>query len=106
MVKKLKRQTGKNPKGIPPQSPGLRASRYPGATSLMNHNPERVAPPPSAANTGRNPVGVVNDYCELPRVAPGAQPWAERRNPVGIEEGAEPPVTNTSPRPIHSDRPA
>src|SRR5882724_3729562 len=33
----------------------------------------------------RNPVGVGNSLVVLPRVARGSQPWALRRNPVGIE---------------------
>src|SRR6266850_63595 len=33
----------------------------------------------------RNPVGVGNSLVLLPRVARGSQPWALRRNPVGIE---------------------
>jgi len=32
-----------NPKGIPQQSPGLRAASYPGKTPPKNHNPEWVA---------------------------------------------------------------
>jgi acyl-[acyl-carrier-protein]-phospholipid O-acyltransferase/long-chain-fatty-acid--[acyl-carrier-protein] ligase len=35
-----------NPKGIPPQSPGLRGTSYPGIEALETHNPERVAPEP------------------------------------------------------------
>jgi FADH2 O2-dependent halogenase len=34
----------KNPKGIPPQSPGLRGTSYPGVKASDIYNPERVAP--------------------------------------------------------------
>jgi hypothetical protein len=33
-----------NPEGIPPQSPGLRGTSYPGFEAAEFHNPERVAP--------------------------------------------------------------
>src|SRR5215468_4061464 len=33
-----------NPEGIPPQSPGLRGTSYPGNMAANVHNPERVAP--------------------------------------------------------------
>jgi len=35
-----------NPEGIPPQSPGLRGTSYPGTEASKFHNPERVAPDP------------------------------------------------------------
>ena len=86
-----------NPKGIPQQSPGLRraaperseggGTRYPGETGFRNHNPEGVATQlDSLSGTGRNPVGVVDNVMERPRVAYrfAGQPWAEGRNPVGI----------------------
>ena len=77
-----------NPKGIPQQSPGLRAPSYPGKPPPIHHNPERVAAKHEydAKNGNRhNPVGVEDDLRTSPRVAPSSQPWAELHNHVGIE---------------------
>src|SRR6266705_3351607 len=41
-------------------------------------------PTATAAQRGRNPVGVVKHRVSLPRVARPSQPWALLRNPFGI----------------------
>ena len=72
-----------NPNGIPSSSPGLRAARYPGSRFRDGHNPNGVAscvPRPSAAT----PLGLMGILHRVPRVARASQPWALRRNPVGI----------------------
>jgi len=88
--KALINRRSENPKGIPQQSPGLRAPSYPGKTPPKNHNPERVAAPhehqhDAKNGSRRNPVGVDESLSDLPRVARCSQPWAELHNPVGIE---------------------
>ncbi len=46
--------------------------------------PQRGCGMDSRVTEGRNPVGVDVDIASLPRVARSSQPWALRRNPVGI----------------------
>jgi len=80
------------PKGIPQQSPGLRAASYPWKTHPTHHNPERVAASHERQHAatnghGHNPFRVDDNLRTLPRVAPLSQPWAELHNPVGIETG-------------------
>ena len=53
-----------NPEGIPPQSPGLRGTSYPGTEASKVHNPERVAPTPrpsspNAKDEHRQMVGLL-----------------------------------------------
>src|SRR6266853_260599 len=43
-----------------------------------------LRPPATAAQPGRNPVGVVKHRRRLPRVARPSQPWALLQNPFGI----------------------
>src|SRR6266404_2831157 len=43
-----------------------------------------LRPTATAAQPGRNPVGVVKHRSPLPRVARPSQPWALLRNPFGI----------------------
>ena len=48
--------------------------------------PQRGCVTPRADDDGRNPVGVDGMGGTIPRVAPQtAQPWAVRRNPLGIQ---------------------
>jgi len=105
-VNEMWRPPTQNPKGIPQQSPGLRAASYPGKTPPINHNPERVAAPHEHKHDAKNPCRHnpfrVDDDCRtLPRGnqnnrytvrfanAPLSQPWASLRNSVGIEEYQE-----------------
>ena len=46
---------GKNPKGIPQQSPGLRGTSYPGIIYPIDDNPERVAAHGSGSATRPQP---------------------------------------------------
>src|SRR6266851_5562886 len=46
-----------------------------------------LRPTATAAQRGRNPVGVVKHRPPLPRVARPSQPWALLRNPFGILSG-------------------
>ena len=74
-----------NPKGIPPQSPGLRAASYPGETVRISVNPNGVA----AVDGQRmpQPRWGWGSRRSLPRVARGSQPWAGGHNPFGIGKG-------------------
>ena len=72
-----------NPKGIPSQSPGLRAASYPGETVPMRPQPQRgcdhrVVP------QATTPLGLRPFRPPLPRVARASQPWALGHNPFGI----------------------
>jgi len=49
-------QQEKNPEGIPPQSPGLRGTSYPGVEASNIHNPERVAPLPPTSSRKTEPL--------------------------------------------------
>ena len=72
-----------NPKGIPSSSPGLRAGRYPGSRSREGHNPNGVASC-VARQSVATPLGLMGILHRIPKVARASQPWALRRNPVGI----------------------
>ena len=107
----------RNPKGIAPQSPGLRGAApersdgggtsYPGNPSAQGPTPtglrldpehifRAIRPVVCAEMSGRNPVGVVRLFGQLPRGnwnkllvgrsawARASQPWALGWNPVGI----------------------
>src|SRR2546430_1908258 len=80
----------KNPTGIPSQSPGLRAARYPGSTSLKDPNPERVAPRPNAANTNpklrRSDMFIDQPAQEVPSPVGAACPPCFRRQLNGRAE--------------------
>jgi len=47
---------------------------------------------------GRNPVGVVPFHVFSPRVSRSSQPWALRRNPVGIGDGKRTDSVRCYPR--------
>ena len=70
------------------------AKRRREARATLGLSAERGQPQPGCVGPrtsvrGRNPVGVVTVWGMIPRVAPQtAQPWAERRNPVGIQNRA------------------
>jgi hypothetical protein len=78
-----------NPKGIASSSPGLRGTSYPGSSFRKQFQPQRGCGLPvfcrGASESSRNPVGVVIFFGRFPRVARSSQPWASRRNPVGIQ---------------------
>ena len=76
-----------NPKGIPSSSPGLRVARYPGSRFRTGHNPNGVASC-VARPTVATPLGLKGILPRVPRVACASQPWALRRNPVGILQRA------------------
>src|SRR6266446_1226133 len=56
-----------NPEGILQQSPGLRATSYPGSTESRRTNSNGVAC--VGAERGHNPVGVETRFARYPRVA-------------------------------------
>ncbi len=62
---------------------GVRVKSEPTARKILqNQEPTLYA----SGTMGRNPVGVGYRGQCLPRVAPGSQPWAGGRNPVGIRK--------------------
>lgn len=65
-------------------SPGLAQCAYPGSTTQNNFNPNGVA---SSGGRKIQPFQGCSIAERVPRVAAGPQPWAERWNPVGIQEG-------------------
>ena len=72
------------PKGLQPSARGCAHRATPGGRGQRETTPTglcRVRP-----EAGRNPVGVGAHLPRLPRVARRAQPWAEGRNPVGIQD--------------------
>ncbi len=72
-----------NPNGIPSLSPGLPSLRgYPGSTSVIVINPERVAS--CGARIDATPLGLGNIFHRPPRVTRSSQPWAERCYPIGV----------------------
>jgi hypothetical protein len=77
-----------NAKGVPPSSPGLRGTRYPGSSSRKIPQPQRGCAPCDVATT--NPAGTALRFDSLvahePRVGLIAfgQPWAEGRKPFGL----------------------
>src|SRR2546423_3754474 len=85
------------PKGVSPQSsesqrdsgtkPRVASNELPWGNEDDEYNPERVAAP-CDGNTQcrRNPVGVVDRWRGVPRVARSSQPWAGGHNPVGIAD--------------------
>ncbi len=78
----------RNPKGIVSSSPGLRGTSYPGNAVRRTINPNGVAAP---------------SVERKPKVARASQPWALRRNPIGIlppERLARPAICSrfTSPQ--------
>src|SRR5213596_2517459 len=79
-----------NPNGIPPQSPGLRGTSYPGSSSVKPSQPQRgcgQSIPARAHGLGHNAVGVVSISERAPKVGVGRQRWAGGRNPFGIFHG-------------------
>jgi hypothetical protein len=74
-----------NPKGIPPQSPGLRAASYPGLTVRDSVPTPTGLWPPHAQSKATTPLGLAIGSTAFPRVARGSQPWAGGHNPFGIE---------------------
>src|SRR5882672_9006553 len=89
------------PKGLRPPAQGCEERATLGKWNSEIPNPNGVVPPSRAHRSGskrRNPFGVGNLSARLPRVASpsfvkstseGRQPWALRRNPVGIERRNE-----------------
>jgi|SRR6266850_2134063 len=76
------------PKGLRPPAQGCEERATLGERCWEIHNPNGVATASLVsrlASMSRNPVGVGNSSPRLPRVARDSQPWALRRNPVGIE---------------------
>ena len=86
-----------NPKGIPPQSPGLRAASYSGEIARRGPNPNGVATVVLRKWAQRQIVTFGTSFDAkwhyrwgwptppaFPRVARGSQPWAWGRNPFGI----------------------
>ena len=66
--------------------PRVARNELPWGMASSGYNPERVAAPcDGSRRCGCNPVGVVHPITDQPRVARSSQPWAGRRNPVGIE---------------------
>src|SRR6266704_4157951 len=57
-----------NPKGILQQSPGLRATSYPGSIASGRANPNGVAS--VGGDHHHNPVGVETRFARFPKVAP------------------------------------
>ncbi len=86
-------ELSKNPKGIPPQSPGLRGTSYPGLQWQNSFQPRRGCGPihfyytSPMVGTGHNPFRVVHFSTVFPRVARSSQPWAGGHNPFGIGKG-------------------
>jgi len=79
-----------NPNGIPPQSPGLRGTSYPGSSSVKPSQPQRgcgQSIPARAHGLGHHAVGVVSISERAPKVGVARQPWAGGRNPFGIVRG-------------------
>lgn len=71
-----------NPNGIPSLSPGLPSPRgYPGLLVGNGLNPEWVA---SDRPKDATPLGLMNHWHCIPRVARSSQPWAERPYPFGV----------------------
>ena len=77
-----------NANGVPPSSPGLRGTRYPGSSPRKTSQPQRGCGPCDAAFA--TPDGTALRFGSLvahePRVGLIAfgQPWAEGRKPVGL----------------------
>jgi len=81
-----------NANGVPPSSPGLRGTRYPGTPSPDESQPQRGCAPCDAVPT--NPDGTVlrfnSSVAPDPRVGLIAfgQPWAGGREPVGLMDSS------------------
>ena len=75
--------TSDNPKGITPQSPGLRACELPWVERTRPSQPQRGCGCPGAPEDA-TPLGLMAIFRRFPRVARASQPWALRRNPGGI----------------------
>ena len=78
------RECSANANGVPSVSPGLRASRYPGTGSKKRANPEGVESIVPLTLEDETLSGFVPLFATEPRVARGAQPWAEGWNAVGV----------------------
>ncbi len=94
-----------NANGVPTLSPGLERSDYPGKTRNRSNNPEGVAAifTPSQRH---NPFRVEPSSTNIPRVArTRGQPWAERRNAVGVEFATDPGMSQRLARPHPSPLP-
>ena len=83
-----------NPKGIGSLSPGLARFRegLPWVAAFNFQNPERVEYQRLAKQM--QPLRGCDSSLSSPRVARGAQPWAESFNPVGIEKPMPRPQTS------------
>jgi hypothetical protein len=83
-----------NPKGIGSFGPGLARFRegLPWVAAFKFHNPERVEYQRFTKQI--QPLQGCGFFLFSPRVARGAQPWAESFNPVGIEKPMAPPQTS------------
>jgi hypothetical protein len=79
-----------NPKGIASFSPGLARFRegLPWVDAFKSHNPEGVEY--QRLKEQIQPLQGCDFFLFSPRVARGAQPWAEGFNPVGIEKPMRP----------------
>jgi len=78
-----------NPNGIPSLSPGLRGTSYPGCpmkTGTTLKGLRHAAPDKPGMDA--TPLGLEKIFDRFPRIAPASQPWADGRNPFGIETGA------------------
>src|SRR6185369_8898378 len=77
-----------NPNGIPPQSPGLRGTSYPGSSSNKHFQPQRGCGRCRTfimRDIRHNRVAVEFISDSEPKVASQArQPWAGGHNPFGI----------------------
>ena len=72
-----------NPKGIPSSSPGLRAARYPGSAVAGFSTPTGLR---HLCTGWPQPRWGCLPSAMFPKVARASQPWALRRNPVGIRQ--------------------
>ena len=86
---------GSNAKSVPPQSPGLArgTSAYPGFGSAKRFQLQRGCvrfqggarfASMASSRWGATPSGLRFEDVHAPRVVAALQPWASRRNPVGI----------------------
>ena len=71
-----------NPNGIVSFSPGLRETSYPGSPSKIFSTPTGLC---HAIQRWLQPRWGCGFNARFPRVAPASQPWAEGRNPFGIQ---------------------
>ena len=77
------RRVSVNPKGIPAQSPGLRACELPWVITPRACQPQRGCG--LGGDRAATPLGLCAIVSSFPRVARASQPWAGGRNPFGID---------------------